>query len=308
VESAVLLVIFRRPETTSSVFEAVRAAQPPRLYIAADGPRVDHPDDAALCAATRDVVEQIDWPCEVTRLYHDTNVGLVKNLVPAVDTMMDREGEGIILEDDTVPTQTFFDYCDALLARYRDDERVGVVSGYNPAMSTQLDGNVHYFSELPMTWGWATWQRAWQGQDATFKQWPGDTTGFPPSIMRTYGAPAAWVSWLERVRARDLPSVWDYVFFYHCWVNERLAVLPGRSLVTNVGFGAEATHTTGAIAPKHIRRIRAVEQPPPLKPASEVATLPKLDAAILSSYYKLGRAAAARQALVPLRNKLWPRS
>jgi len=305
VKSAVLLVVFRRPEQTSLVFGAIRAAQPLRLYIAADGPRPDHADDVALCAATRAVVDDIDWPCEVTRLYHDTNVGLVKNLVPAVDTMMDREGEGIILEDDTVPSQTFFHYCDAMLDRYRDEDQVGVVSGYNPAMSSWLASDQHYFSELPITWGWATWKRAWQGQEGTFAEWPGDTTGFPASIMRTPGAPERWISWLDRVRTRELPSVWDYAFFYHCWANERLAVFPGRSLVANIGFDVEATHTTSTVAPKHVRRIRTVEQPPPLTPASDVATMPRLDTAILSSYYKLGRVAAARQALVPLRNALW---
>jgi len=254
-DSAVLLVIFRRPETTQRVFDAIRLARPPRLYVAADGPRPDRADDPALCQATRAIIDQVDWPCEVVRLFKDANVGLRSNISTAITTMLDREGEGIILEDDTLPTQAFFHYCDTLLARYRNDDRVGVVSGYNPALSKQSAGDQYSFSELPMIWGWATWRRAWVGSDDSFADWPGDATGFPPSILRTYGATARWIDNFERIRSGDLGTVWSYPFFYHCWVNQLLTAIPGRTLTVNLGFDADATHTVDELPPRHVRRL-----------------------------------------------------
>lgn len=302
-KSAVLLVVFRRPDSTSRVFEAIRAARPARLYVAADGPRADRPDDLDPCAATRQIVENVDWPCDVFRLYRDSNIGLRRNISEAIATMLEHEGEGIILEDDTLPTQAFFAYCDELLARYRDDERVGVISGYNPAMSSRLAADQHYFSELPMIWGWATWQRAWQGNEETFASWPGDTTGFPDSVMRTYGAPAKWIDNFERVRSGSLGSVWSYPFFFHCWAKNLLTAIPGKTLTVNIGYDADATNTV-TLPPKHVRELELIEQAPPLAGPSAIEASTALDAAILSSYYKLGKAAALRQALVPVRNAI----
>lgn len=254
---------------------------------------------------TRQIVDDIDWPCNVVRLYQDANVGLRTNISAAITTFLDREGEGIILEDDTLPSQAFFHYCDTLLERYRDDERVGVVSGYNPVVARRPDGDRYFFSELPMIWGWATWRRAWQGNNDTFDAWPGDSTGFPPSILRTFGAQARWIDNLERVKSGDLSTVWSYPFFYHCWVNQRLTAIPGRTLTVNIGFEPEATHTTESVPPRHVRQLKMVEAPPPLLGPERVEAAKSFDARILASYYKLGRAAAARQALVPLRNAIW---
>lgn len=303
--SAVLLVIFRRPTTTRRVFEAIRDAQPPRLYIAADGPRVGHLDDETLCAESRAIVEHIDWPCEVVRLYRDANVGLRTNITDALDTFLGAEGEGIILEDDTLPSKGFFEYCDEMLARYRHDERVGVVSGYNPVLSSPIPPDRHDFSQLPMIWGWATWQRAWIGNGTTFDEWPGDDSNFPTSIQRCFGASKQWIENLERVRSGDLKTVWSYPFFYHCWANDLLAVIPGRSLTINIGYDADATHTIAVVPPRHVRTLRLTEGHLPREPAGQVEAAPRLDARMLAGYYKLGRVAAARQLLAPLRNRIW---
>lgn len=304
-KSAVLFVIFRRPATTQRVFDAIREARPPKLYIAADGPRPERADDLERCNEVRAIVEDIDWPCDVVRMYQASNVGLRENISSAVDTFLEAEGEGIILEDDTLPSPDFFEFCDEMLARYRNDDRVGVVSGYNPVLPSPFAADRHDFSQLPMIWGWATWRGSWLGHRSTFESWPGDATNFPSSILTCFNAPKKWIDNLEQVRSGDLSSVWSYPFFYHCWANEVLSVIPGRSLVINIGHGADATHTNASTPPRHVRELKLTEGALPSEPRDQIETSTRLDAMILADYYKLGRKAALRQMLVPLRTAVW---
>lgn len=304
-KSAVLLVIFRRPVTTRRVFEAIRIAQPPKLYIAADGPRPDRPDDDDLCAQTRAITENVDWECDVVRLYREANVGLRVNISEAVDALLEAEGEGIILEDDTLPSNSFFGFCDEMLAKYRHEERVGTVSGYNPALPSPIPSGHHDFTQLPMIWGWATWKRSWTGHRATFEAWPGDDSNFPTSVRGCFGASKRWIDNLEQVRSGELRTVWSYPFFYHCWAHDLLAVMPASSLTVNIGYDDVATNTVAAIPPRHVRSLRLTESEPAREPAREIQTSPRLDEKILADYYKLGLGAVVRQMLAPVRNALW---
>ena len=166
---SVLFVIFRRPEATARVFEAIRRARPSRLFVAADGPRPGRQDEAELCRQTRAVVERVDWPCQVVTRFQETNQGIKEGVTGAISWFFSQVDEGIILEDDCLPHPDFFPYCAALLKQYRDDERVFHVGGNNFQPKSRVMAESYYFSRYNHIWGWATWKRAWDRYRAEFE-------------------------------------------------------------------------------------------------------------------------------------------
>ena len=249
---AVLLLLFNRPDTTRAVFAAIRQAQPARLYVAADGPRPNRPADIAACAAARAEVASIDWPCQVQTLFQDRNLNCGVGPVTAINWFFSQEEEGIILEDDCVPTPDFFRFCAELLARYRYDARVLHIGGYNSEAAARHtpapEADSYYFSTHVSSWGWATWRRAWQ-------HYRFDMMGFEDlcaqgHLRKYYGSRAEAYFWrrrFEQVRqAPAPPDVWDFQWHFTVAAHAGLAIMPAVNLVGNIGFGSQATHTLDA--------------------------------------------------------------
>ncbi|MBA4056200.1 MAG: nucleotide-diphospho-sugar transferase, partial [Marivirga sp.] len=161
-ETPVLLLIFNRPDTTRRVFEAIRKARPKRLFVAADGPRQHKPEDADRCAKARKIATDVDWECEVKTFFRDTNVGCGRGPSGGISWFFEHVDEGIILEDDCLPSPLFFRFCAELLERYRDDKRVMEIGGNTFMDEANRDKEYsYYFSSHNNIWGWATWKRAW---------------------------------------------------------------------------------------------------------------------------------------------------
>jgi hypothetical protein len=241
----VVLLIFKRPDVTARVFEAVRAARPPKLLVVADGPRSEA--ERAACLAARAATEQVDWECEVLRDYADANLGLRRRVSSGLDWAFRQVEEAIVLEDDCLPHPSFFRFCDELLARYRDDERVWMIVGPNFTDGEPRREASYFFSRYAMIWGWATWRRAWARYDGDMRAWHAfrDSGG----LERTFGDPVVaryWTEIFERLHAEGKPDSWAYRWTLSAFVNGGLAANPTVNLVTNVGFGAAATHTTRA--------------------------------------------------------------
>ena len=245
----VLLLIFSRPDTTRRVFETIRQARPARLYVAADGPRAGHPTDAVRCAETRAVVQEVDWPCQVFTLFQEENLNCGLAPVTAMNWFFEHEPEGIILEDDCVPSPSFFPFCAELLARYRDDARVMHIGGNNfgSEASKPLGPNdpSYYFSTQRNSWGWATWRRAWQLYDyhlTDFKQVTASgelNSTFTGPLEKRYR-----LSKMAGVLALPQPpDVWDYQWEYTIARHQGLYIVPAVNLVGNIGFGNGSTHT-----------------------------------------------------------------
>ena len=164
-------MVFNRPEVVRRLLSSVRARRPPRVFVAADGPRPDHGDDVERCAETRALIEQIDWPCAVTTLYRDTNLGLQSAVVSALDWFFEHVDTGIVLEDDCIPEPDFFPFAGAMLERYRDVPRVMHVSGLNMRPEETFGPGSYFFASVGHIWGWATWRRAWRRFDGSLP-WP----------------------------------------------------------------------------------------------------------------------------------------
>lgn len=243
----VALIIFNRPDTTARVFAAIAAAAPSRLFVIADGPRPDHPDDRARCAATRAVTEHVNWPCEVTRIYSQENLGCGRGPAFGISRVFEQVDECIILEDDCVPHPSFFTFCAELLEHYRDDERVMMVSGNNFLLGKHQITESYYFNHYAGMWGWATWRRAWRAHQMEIEDWPRLRAG--PWLTEALMEPAVvayWTKLFDRIYAeKGTRDIWDAQWYYAMWTERGLAISPQQNLVQNIGFRADATHTTG---------------------------------------------------------------
>lgn len=246
-KTPVLFLIFNRPDLTRRVFAEIRRARPERLFIAADGPRADRPDDARLCAEARSAVEGIDWPCQVERLYRDSNLGCKRAVSSAIDWFFGRVEEGIILEDDCLPDQSFFPYCEELLERYRDDERVMIISGFDAAGEWPGEGS-YLFSKYIAIWGWATWKRAWSAYDVSMASWADPAN--KELIRKAVSPEGLWPAkrWTYDRVYSGAKDTWDYQLEYAVLRNSGLSIAPRRNLIENIGFGARATHATAGDA------------------------------------------------------------
>ena len=242
-KSPILFIVFNRPDVTATVFAAIRAARPARLYVAGDGPRSHRTGEDALCEQTRRIIDQVDWDCEVKTLFQPRNLGCKEGVVAALNWFFDNESEGIILEDDCLPSPDFFRFCDYMLEYYRHDNRVRHIGGSN-LQHGQLHGDAsYYFSRLTHIWGWASWRRVWQQYD---KNLSGHTAEQIASAIRDcFPEPLIAAKWKEIAQALQANKIdtWDYQLSIHGLLSGAVSVIPNVNLITNIGFGANATHT-----------------------------------------------------------------
>ena len=241
--SAILFIIFNRPDTTEKVFGQIRLTQPRRLYITADGPREDSQDDKRLCQLTRDVVKKVDWPCEVKTLFKEANAGCKHGVSAALDWFFDQEDEGIVLEDDCLPANSFFKFCDDLLEKYRDDHRVRHITGCNLQFGRKWGDGNYYFSNRVHVWGWASWKRVWREYDLNLDKY--DADGVREAMLNIYGDDVvadAWTNIFIDQKAGETNS-WAYPLDFANFFNNGLVIIPNENLISNIGFGSGGTHT-----------------------------------------------------------------
>lgn len=127
---AVLILFFNRPDHLGKVFDEVRKARPSKLFLYQDGPRGER--DMPGIEACRRIVENIDWECDVQRLYQERNYGCDPSEYISQKWAFSFVDKCIVLEDDDVPSQSFFTFCKEMLDRYEHDERIWMIAGFNP--------------------------------------------------------------------------------------------------------------------------------------------------------------------------------
>jgi len=245
-KTPVALIIFNRPDCTAQVLEAIAQAKPEKLLVVADGPRQNRPDDVEKCAATRAVIERVDWDCEVLTNYSDVNLGCRNRPVTGINWIFEQVEEAIIFEDDCLPHPSFFPFCAELLERYRHDQRVMMIGGINFLGEWKSPFQSYYFSLLGGTWGWATWRRAWQLNDPEIKVWPQVLDA--RVLEQLFPNPRHFAYWrdiFQQAYNGFLEDVWDYQWLFTCWINGGYRLFPEVNLVSNIGFREDATHTFG---------------------------------------------------------------
>ncbi|MDR0733201.1 MAG: hypothetical protein LBF08_03950 [Dysgonamonadaceae bacterium] len=240
-------MVFNREDAARQVFEAIRRRKPKYLFIAADGARKNKPGEAEVCRRVKDIVTQIDWDCELKTLFREENIGCQMAVSTAITWFFEQVEQGIIFEDDCLPDPSFFPFCEELLNRYKDDTRIGHISG-NCFLPELIDKNYSYnFSCIAHIWGWATWRRVWQNFDINFSYWAEAQkdknkkknlfTGRHEEIYFS-----TFIS--DTLKKNKGFSVWDVQYLYMLRLYNQLSIYPAVNLVTNIGlFSKDATHT-----------------------------------------------------------------
>lgn len=245
----VLFIIFKRYDTAMQVFNAIRQAKPPRLYIAADAPREGVAGEKEDCQRTRDIAKLVDWPCEVKTLFQTENQGCGIGPYKAISWFFDNEEQGIVLEDDCLPNQDFFIYCEELLEKYKNDDAITLITGRNNFGYSPAGGESYFLSALHFCWGWASWRRVWRNYDYTLR----DITAsqYFKALRRYFGIfNIQTIMWRMNIYfqcKRNQPrDIWDYQFCVNTQMAGGYTLVPAKNLIRNIGNDARATHTSGA--------------------------------------------------------------
>ena len=239
-KTAVLFLIFNRLDTTKRVFDVIRKARPPRLYIGSDGPREQKEGEAEKVQAVREYIRNnIDWDCEVKTLFREKNIGCKYAVSSAVTWFFEHEDMGIILEDDCLPSFSFFAFCEKLLIRYKNDKRVWQIGGCNFQDGIKRGDADYYFSAINHIWGWASWADRWKFYNVELDNIQDN------SFIKDYWSGRAFkyfdkIFWIMKKKEMD---TWDYQWTFSMWKNNRLAILPNVNMISNIGFGENSTHT-----------------------------------------------------------------
>ena len=245
----VALFIFNRASTTRKVVDVLRLVQPKVLFVIADGPRKNVFADKELCVAARSVIDEIDWPCEIHRRYLDVNIGCGHSPAKGLDWVFSQVESCIILEDDCAPDSSFFPFCEEMLTRFQDDQRIMMISGNNHLMGQEVTSDSYFYSINTQTHGWATWRHAWAKYDFYMSDWPNvSSLDWLANYLGNRKYAEGWLKTFENAyrEANTNPrcSYWDYQWTYACWKNHALNIIPSSNLVTNLGYGQDATHPT----------------------------------------------------------------
>jgi len=247
--------------------DAIRKVRPAKLYIVADGPRENVPGDQVKCSEVREIASAVDWDCQVTKLFRDENLGCGKGPSSAMTWFFEQEEEGIILEDDCLPSSSFFFFCTELLARYRHDTRIMEIGGTNfEHEKGRNKTHSYFFSNMIYIWGWATWRRAWKLYDyemthyheITSKKYLDDHYDFAYEREHYNYIFQKMHTGDERTSRK---TVWDYQWQFICKINSGLIIVPNKNLVTNLGFGAEATNTIDPVGAGCDLKLEEMEFP-----------------------------------------------
>lgn len=252
----ILFLIFNRPDTTKRVFQKIRDLQPKYLYVSADGPRNSIPGENKLCEETRKVI-QVDWACELKTNYLENNLGCKMGVTSGINWFFENVEEGIILEDDCLPSSSFFSFCETMLEKYRIDKRIMHISGINFQNGIWRGEASYYYSKYVHVWGWATWKRAWKEFDPKLLSFPELLSlNKLHHLFEKDKESSFWLKYFRMVFENRLDT-WDYQWFYANRINNSLSIIPNKNLVSNIGFGEKATHT---IKKKHsLSNIHAEE-------------------------------------------------
>lgn len=243
-DTPILFLVFNRPDTTKRVFERIKEVKPSKFFIAADGPRPNKNGEKEKCEEVRNLIlKGIDWPCEVKTLFREKNLSCGPAVSEGITWFFDHVEEGIIVEDDILPSHSFFDFTRELLKLYRNDEAVWHIGGnsYNPYGMR----SPYYFSAYPHIWGWATWRRAWKNYRFQLDDIdPLRLFGNINELFLTQSEKRYWMSFYEQYCKVEKKTTWDYQWTIRMWYNKGLAILPRENLITNIGFEEDATHTS----------------------------------------------------------------
>lgn len=231
-KTAVLFLVFNRPNETKKVFEVIKKAKPPRLYVAADGPNRGKTGEAELVEKVRKIATAVDWPCTVKTLFREKNLGCKIAISTGITWFFKEEEQGIILEDDCLPDQSFFSFADQMLEKYKEDKQVWKICGNNPK-NPGLKSSEYFLSQIPSCWGWASWRDRWSKYDVNMMYW-----NKKKDLIRHDKIPSYFYRHLKNCFNQTklgLIDTWDYQLTCLIMINNGFVIKPYANLISNIG-------------------------------------------------------------------------
>lgn len=260
IRTPVAVFVYNRTEHLATVLNSICAARPPKVFVFADGPRAER-QDQQRCSLVRQITEAMPWPCPVSFSYAERNQGCTDRLVSGIEQVFSETDEAIFLEDDTLPSASFFEFCDELLSIYRRTSDVMMISGVNPLDEWPAQGATHFFSSLGNALAWASWKRAWVSFRDARNAWCDELVR---SRVRSF------LDDNDQFRARSdiyrLPwdsagSSWDYQWALARQMQCGLTAVPSKNLAIHAGSGTLATHVKQRSIVSALARSHEVELP-----------------------------------------------
>lgn len=245
-KSPILFIVFNRLQLAERVFDVIKKVKPEKLFIVADGPRKEVTSDNERCDEVRKLVNRVDWDCKVEKKYFESNQGCGVAPSKGISWFFDNVDQGIILEDDCLPDESFIWFCETLLNRYKNEPRVMHINGNNFNTSEFAPSSASYhFGSYPQVWGWATWKRAWDSYDFGITSWP----EIEKNKLLSHMGWRWYEKTIQRLKFSNLykskrTDIWDYQWHLAVFRQNGLTIVPKVNLVSNIGFGKDATHTT----------------------------------------------------------------
>jgi hypothetical protein len=268
-----VLIFFNKLEITPKVFESIRNIKPQKLYLISDEGR-DENEKQKVKDLRAKIEESIDWDVDVVKIYASENLGLRKRIVSGLNEVFAHEEMAIILEDDCLPLPSFFWFCREMLLKYKNDDRVSVISGDNQLPRSKYRLKTSYtFSSGPLCWGWATWKRFWSTYDEKLTDWP--EVKQAKTIEKNYMGPFGYsVQGLDELyNMKGNVDYWTDAWKYAMWKQGGLCIIPKYNLVKNLGWGIEEAVHTRAKLPLRLKRLQnsSKNMYPPYKHPSGVS-------------------------------------
>jgi hypothetical protein len=239
----ILFLTYKREKTAQLVFDSIRAARPNKLYWASNAPKSNNTEEELQVQRVRAIKESIDWPCEIHLRFLDTHLPVKHSVHSAISWFFEHEERGIVLEDDCLPINDFYYFCEDLLEKYKDDERVAAITGNNFQGGIYRGDASYYFSKYSHIWGWATWRRSWLKNDldiSYLNQWVGTKNW--AGLYNSKNEEKYWRLIFEKAYKQEV-NTWDYSWLACIWFNSGVIATPNKNLVKNIGFGQDATST-----------------------------------------------------------------
>lgn len=271
-ETPVVVMAFNRPELTKKLMDILALVRPSTLITICDGPRAEFPADSERVLQTREHLRDVAWDCDVIEVFADSNMGLRNRFISGLDFVFSKYESAIILEDDCHPDLSFFPFCREILEKYKSENRVSMVSGNNFGGSWESEFS-YRFSHSTNIWGWATWARTWQSfEDSKYKNsWSRDEID---SIRNTFSTRGDFRKLAHLMEISHNLDTWDVAFSYSCRTKKLVSVVPSVNMVTNLGFGADSTHT---LFESFVDEVSPGEMSFPLAHPSEVFVSKRLE-------------------------------
>jgi hypothetical protein len=243
-ETPILLITFNRPRHAAEVLAQIKKQQPKRLYVFVDGPRPETHGDSEKCLAIKELIKkEVDWNCELRTLYEEKNLGCGYGPVKAITWFFDHVEEGIILEDDCFPAQSFFSFCSLMLNKYRYNEKISMITGTNFLLKWKDHKYSHIITLLGNHTGWASWKRAWESFDYQMLSWNTDKgkNNIRELLKKKYYS--YYSGLFDKYVNYQLNDVWDYQWIFARWFSGGRTIVSTKNLISNIGFDMEGTHT-----------------------------------------------------------------